>query len=172
MRPPSVQLQSVQDAFGNQGWQCERIEGREVVQTGFEAHHTHIHLLAQAFPELNALAIVAETPMAFDKRRRPFALELLTRANKQLTLGGFEYDLDRELLIFRITNLFERDKFDRDIISSMVHCAIAELDRLTPLAAVLNRTADDLLADLSLPLLLEREDLLPPVPDFDEEEEL
>ncbi len=171
MRPPSVQLQSVIDAFGQQGWQSEQIEGREVVQTAFEAHHTHIHLLAQAFPELNALAILGETPMALDKRRLPLALELLTRANKQLTLGGFEYDLDRELIVFRITNLFERDKFDKDIVSSMVHCAIAELDRITPLTAVLNQTADDLLADLSLPLLLEREDLLPPVPEFGEEEE-
>lgn len=173
MRPPSVQLQSVIDAFGHQGWQTEQIEGREVIQTAFEAHHTHIHLLAQAFPELNALAVLAETPMSFDHLRLPLALELLTRGNKQLTLGGFEYDLDRELLVFRITNLFERDKFDRDIVSSMVHCAIAELDRLTPLAGVLNQTADDLLADLSIPLLLEREDLLPPVPEFgDEEEEL
>lgn len=171
MRPPTTQLQSVIEAFGHQGWQCEPIEGREVIQTGFEAHHTHIHLLAQVFPQLNALAILAETPMSFDSRRRPLALELLTRANKQLTLGGFEYDLDREVLVFRITNLFERDKFDRDLISSMVHCAIAELDRLTPLAGVLNQTADDLLSDLSLPFLLEREDLLPPIPDLDGEEE-
>lgn len=171
MRPPSLQLQSVIDAFGQQGWHCEQVEGRAVIRTTFEAHHTRIDLIAQVFPELNALSVVGETPMSFDGRRRPLALELLHRANKQLTLGGFEYDLDRELLVFRITNLFEREKFDADIISSLVHCAIAELDRITPLAAVLNRTADDLLADLSLPLLLEREDLLPPVPEFGEEEE-
>ena len=41
---------------------------------------------------------------------------------------------------------------------------IAELDRIVPLLGTLLNTPADLLADLSLPLLLEREDLLPPVP--------
>ena len=84
--------------------------------------------------------------------------------NKQLTLGSFEFDLDRQQLVFRITNLFDRERFDADIVSSMVHCAIAELDRIVPLLGVLMKTPSDLLSDLSLPLLLEREDLLPPVP--------
>lgn len=169
--PVSRQLQSVIDAFGRQGWHCEPVENREVVTSGFKAHHTRIHLHAQAFPNLNALSVVAESPMSFDEERQPLALELIMRANKQLTLGNFEYDLDRSLLVFRATNLFDRELYDADIISSMVHCAIAELDRLVPLAAVINRTNDDLLDDLSIPLLLEREDLLPPVPEGEEGEE-
>jgi hypothetical protein len=36
---------------------------------------------------------------------------------------------------------------------------------------VINRTSNDLLDDLSIPLLLEREDLLPPVPEGVEGEE-
>ena len=172
MRPPSIQLQSILDAFGKQGWQAEQVEGREVVQTAFEAHHTSLHLHAQVFPELNALAIVAETPLALPTTHKGTACELLLRANKQLTLGGFEYDFDRGQLVFRLTNIFERERFDADIISSLVHCAIAELDRMVPLVSTLNRTTPALLADLSLPRLLEREDLLPPVPEFDEEEEL
>ncbi|NIP92364.1 MAG: hypothetical protein GWO24_02355, partial [Akkermansiaceae bacterium] len=64
----------------------------------------------------------------------------------------------RRQLVFRITNLFDRERYDADIVSSMVHCAIAELDRLTPLLGTLLNTPADLLADLSLPLLLERED--------------
>ncbi|MGE9268148.1 MAG: YbjN domain-containing protein [Verrucomicrobiales bacterium] len=171
MRPPSRQIQSVIDAFGQQGWHCEPVEGRDVVTTAFEAHHSHLHLHAQAFVNLNALAVVAETPVQVDRKRMPLFLELLMRASKQLTLGGFEYDFDRTQLVFRLTNLFEKEVYDPDIISSLVHCAIAELDRMVPLVGVLNRTADDLLADLSIPLLLEREDLLPPVPEFDGEEE-
>jgi hypothetical protein len=170
MKPPSRQLQSVQEAFGRQGWQAEQVDGREVLQTAFEAHHTQVHLLAQVFPQLNALSVVAETPLGFAKSHQAAGLELLMRANKQLTLGGFEYDFDRGLLVFRLTNIFERELFDGDIISSLVHCAIAELDRMVPLCGVLNRTAPELLPDLSLPLLLEREDLLPPVPELEEEE--
>ena len=170
--PPSLQLQSVAEAFGQQGWHCETVEGREVLEASFEAHHAHVHLHAQVFPQLNALSVVAEAPLTPAPTHLPSLLELLMRANKQLTLGAFEFDFDRNQLIFRITNLFERERYDADIVSSMVHCAIAELDRVTPLAGTLLKTAPDLLDDLSLPLLLEREDLLPPVGEGGEEEEL
>lgn len=177
MVAPSVQFNSVIEAFGQNGWHHDLVEGREVLQTQFEAHHTRIHVLAQAFTNLNALAIVGETPLAPPATHMAAFLELVMRANKMLTLGGFEYDFDRQLLVFRITNLFEKEKFDADIISSMVHAIIAELDRLVPLANVLMKTKADVLADLSIEMLLLREDLLPPVPDEDgewdgEEEEL
>jgi hypothetical protein len=171
MRTHSRQILTVEEAFGENGWHCELVEGRDVLRAGFDAHHTRVDLIAQAYPQLNALTIVTESPLQLDEEHLHAVLELLARANKQLTLGGFEYDLDREFLVFRITNLFEREKFDRDIISSMVHCAIAELDRLTPYAAIVRNTAADLLPDLDLNRLLMREDLIPPVPGDEEEEE-
>jgi hypothetical protein len=175
--PPSLQFNSVIEAFGQQGWHHDLVEGREVLQTQFEAHHTRVHVLAQAFTNINALAIVGETPLAPEETHLAALLELLQRANKQLTLGGFEYDFDRQLLVFRITNIFEKERYDADIIASMVHCIIAELDRLVPLANVLLKTKAELLEDLSIEMLLMREDLLPPVPNEDgewdgEEEEL
>jgi hypothetical protein len=172
MRPPSLQLQSVLEAFGQRGWHCEPVEGRQVIAANFEAHHTRVQLHAQVFPELNALAVVAETPLAPGRRHLASVLELLMRANKQLTLGSFEFDFDRRQLVFRVTNLFERERFDPDLVSSMVHCAIAEIDRLTPFLGTVLKTPPDLLDDLSLPDLLEREDMLPPVPEDPEEEEL
>jgi hypothetical protein len=171
MRPPSPQILSVEHAFGRNGWHCELVEGRDVLRAGFEAHHTRLDLVAQAFPQLNALSVVAETPLQLDRTHLPAILELLARANKPLTLGGFEYDLDRQLLIFRITNLFEREKFDGDIVSSMVHCAIAETDRLTPYVAMVRDTPEDELEDLDLVSLLQREDVIPPLPGSEEEEE-
>jgi hypothetical protein len=108
--------------------------------------------------------------MPLDEEHMPVVLELLARANKQLTLGGFEYDLDRGMLVFRTTNLFEKERFDSDIISSMVHCAIAELDRIVPYAAIVRDTHGDLLDDLDLQRLLMREDIIPPVPGDEEEE--
>ncbi len=169
MRPHSRQILSVEDVFGQNGWHCELVEGRDVIRSGFEAHHTRVDLIAQAHPQINALAVVTETRMPSDEEHIPAILELLARANKQLTLGGFEYDLDRQCLVFRMTNLFEKEKYDADIISSMVHCAIAELDRITPYAATVNQTPADLLDDLDLGRLLMREDLIPPVPGEEEE---
>ncbi|HCI91263.1 MAG TPA: hypothetical protein DHW77_07760 [Verrucomicrobiales bacterium] len=165
MRPTSIQIQSVMEAFGQQGWQCEQLEGQDVIRTAFEAYHTHVHLHAQAFPQLNALSVVGEAPLELEVEHEPIVLELLARANKKLTLGSLEYDLDREQIMFRITNMFERDKYDADIVSSMVHAAIAEVDRIMPFAAVIQQTSEGLLDDLSVERLLLREDLIPPVPD-------
>jgi hypothetical protein len=74
------------------------------------------------------------------------------------------------MLVFRVTNLFERERYDSDIISSMVHCAIAELDRILPYVAIVRSTAEDLLPDLDIKRLLMREDVIPPVPGDEEEE--
>jgi hypothetical protein len=172
MRSHSRQILSVEAAFGQNGWHCELVEGRDVLRAGFDAHHTRVDLIAQAFPQLNALSVVSESRLSLGDEHLPAVLELLARANKQLTLGGFEYDLDRQFIVFRMTNLFEKERFDADIISSMVHCAIAELDRITPYAATVAGTPADLLPDLDLGRLLMREDLIPPVPGQEEEEYL
>jgi hypothetical protein len=170
MRAHSRQILSVEEIFGSNGWHCELVEGRDVLRAGFEAHHTRVDLVVQAFPQLNALSIVGEVPRPAGERHMPYLLELLARANKPLTLGGFEYDLDRAMLVFRITNLFERERFDGDIVASMVHCAIAETDRIVPYASMVCTTAVDLLPDLDLERLLQREDVLPPVGGGEEEE--
>lgn len=174
MRPHSRQILCVEEIFGQNGWHCELVEGRDVLRAGFDAHHTRVDLVVQAHPQLNALSVVSESPMELDGPHQAAVLELLNRSNKQLTLGSFEYDLDRRLLVFRFTNLFEREKFDPDIVASMVHCAIAELDRITPYVAIVRGTRADLLGDLDLDRLLSREDVIPPVPedsgDMEEEE--
>ncbi|MCH7225506.1 hypothetical protein [Haloferula sp. A504] len=168
MRPPSLQIQSVEDAFGRNSWHCEPVEGKDVLRSVFSGHHTRIELIAQAYTPMNALAIIGETPLPLDDDHLPAGLELLARANKNLNLGGFEYDIDRQRLVFRITNLFDREKYDADIITSMVHCTVAELDRMAPYAMTIVKTPADLLDDLDLELLLMREDLIPPVPGDDE----
>ena len=100
-KPASLQILSVRDIFGQNGWDCELLEGRDVIRTAFEAHHTHLQMHAQAFPPLNALSIVAETPLPSASEEHLFCLlELTQRANKQLTLGAIEYDMDCEQLMF------------------------------------------------------------------------
>jgi hypothetical protein len=164
MRPPSLQILSVESTFGNNGWHCELLEGRDVIRASFSAHHTRIQLHAQSYTPINALAVVGESPLPISEEHVAPLLELLCRANKYLNLGSFEYDLDRQFLVFRITNIFEKERYDADIITSMVHCAIAELDRIMPYAMIVQRTPEDLLDDLDLERLLQREDLIPPVP--------
>jgi len=172
MKAPSRQFESVVSAFHSNDWQCEVIDGQEVLQTMFEAHHTRVHVLAQVYVPISCLSIVGETQINFDPIFHPYILELLMRANKQLTMGSFEIDMDRGVLVCRITNLFDREVFDKDIISSMVHCVIAEIDRITPYLTVITQTPSDLLEELSIERLLMREDLIPPVPGEDEDDPL
>lgn len=172
MRPHCRQILSVEEAFGQNGWHGELVEGRDVMRAAFEGHHTRVDMIAQAYPQMNALAIVTESKMPMPETHLGTFFELLMRANKQLNLGSFEYDLDREFIVFRISNLFEKEKYDAAIIQSMVHCAIAELDRIIPYASIVRSTAIDLLDDLDVARLLMREDILPPSSlDSDGEEE-
>src|SRR5512136_287509 len=62
MRPHSRQILTVEETFGANGWHCELVEGRDVLRAGFEAHHTRVDLIAQAYPQLNALSVVTESP--------------------------------------------------------------------------------------------------------------
>jgi hypothetical protein len=169
MRPPSRQILTVEEAFGANGWHCELVEGRDVLRSVFTGHHTRIEMTVQAYPPMNALAIMGEMPLPLDDDHQPYVLELLARANKSLNLGGFEFDLDRGRLVFRITNLFDKERYDADIVSSMVHCAVAEMDRIAPYAMTVVRTPEDLLEDLDIKRLLQREDFIPPVPGDEED---
>ena len=169
MKAPSRQFESVASAFNANDWQYEIIDGQEVLQTIFEAHHSRVHVIAQTDVPISCLAVSGETQINFDPIYQGAILELVMRANKQLTMGAFEIDLDRGVLVCRITNLFDREMFDKDIISSMVHCVIAEVDRLTPYITVITQTPDDLLDELNVERLLLRDDLIPPVPGHEDE---
>ena len=168
MRPISRQFESVREAFGDQGWHAEQIEDREVLQCMFDAYHTRVHVLAQTFTQLNALVIVGESQIDMPDDRFDMLFELLMRASKALTIGSFEFDFDRSVLVFKVSNLFDRELFDKDAISSMVHAAVAEIDRITPYVNILGTTAQDLLPDLNITRLLLRQDVLPK---FEGEEE-
>lgn len=169
MRKPSSQILSVQEAFEGQDWHAEMIEGQDVLRMVFAGYHTKMEVFAQTFSAIQALVVVGEVACPLREETVGLVLELLARANKRLTLGGFELDLDRRRLLFRITNVFERERFAADICCSMVHSAVVELDRLVPYVMTVVQTPDDLLDDLDLVRLLQREDLIPPV-EGDEDE--
>ena len=136
----------------------------------FDAYHTRVHVIAQVFTQMNVLVIVGESQIDMPEDRHDLFFELLMRANKALTIGSFEYDFERGTLVFKVSNIFDLELFDKDAISSMTHAAVAEIDRLTPFVNILATTATDLLDDLSIPRLLLRQDVLPPVPGSEDEE--
>jgi len=171
MKAHSRQILSVHDVYGEHGWHGDLIDGADVIHSIFEAHHTQVEVFAQAYVPLSALSISGETPASIPESHFGAAMELFMRANKQLNLGNLEYDLDREKIVFRIGNVFDREVYDKDIITSMVHTAIAESDRFVPYLMTVLQTRAELLPDLSIERLLMREDFIPPVPE-DEEEEL
>ena len=90
------------------------------------------------------------------------------RSNQQLTLGNFEMLWDRGETVFRVTNVFPRDTFDRDILGGLVEATIVEMDRIAPCLSYLSEASPLDLLSLDAEELLAREDWIPPVPEPEE----
>lgn len=156
---------AVQETFSRMGWQGRRVEGREVLEADFEIYHTRTRIHVQAFAQLHAVSVVGSLGHKVPDSRSGTVSEMLMRTNKELTIGNFELDHDAGTVLFRATNIFPPDRVDGNIIASLVHSTLAEVDRLTPFLTILLRMTPAELGALNLKMFLMREDLLPPVPD-------
>lgn len=166
MADPSQPLfKYVQSAFQKMNWQWRLVEGQEVVEADFDMHHTKVRIHVQAFPPVNAVSVVATAANRAPESRFGLVAELIMRTNHDLTIGAFELDYDTGMIMFRATNIFPPQQVDERIIASLVHSALAEMDRITPFLTLLLRMTPAELAKLNLKLFLQREDLLPPVPE-------
>ena len=148
------------DAFSQAGWECRRVEGREVVEADFEAHHAKVSLHVQAFPEVGGIAVVSECGIRVSEAQRAAAAELLMRTNKELTLGNFEMDWDSGTVFFRISNVFGDGGVDASILASLVRTNVVETDRITPFLGELV-SAGKKGEWIDVAHLMSREDLLP-----------
>lgn len=167
LTPPSASrlFAAVEHTFSLMNWSGRRVPGREVMEADFDAHHTRLRVHVQAFPEVHAITVGTTLGHQIPGSRAGLVSELLMRTNLELTVGAFELDYDAGRVLFRATNIFTADKPDAQIIASLVHSAIAESDRLTPFLTLVLRMTTEELGQLNLKLFLQREDLLPPVPE-------
>jgi hypothetical protein len=162
---PSLLFAAVEESFARMHWAGRRVPGREVMEADFEAHHTRIRVHVQAFPELNAISVGTTLGHQVPDSRAGLVSEVLMRTNLELTIGAFELDYDTGRVLFRATNIFPPGGSVHQITASLVHSALAETDRLTPFLTLLLRMDPGELGRLNLKLFLQREDLLPPVPE-------
>ena len=162
---PSLLFRTVEETFDRMHWSGRLVPGREVMEADFDAHHTRIRVHVQAFPEVNAVSVGTTLGHQVPVSRTGLVSEILMRTNLELTVGAFELDYDAGRILFRATNIFPAGRADPQIIASLVHSALAETDRLTPFVTLLLRLGTDELSRLNLKLFLQREDLLPPVPE-------
>ncbi|MDZ4289098.1 MAG: hypothetical protein U0984_14110 [Prosthecobacter sp.] len=152
-------------AFKAQGWHYREIEGMEVIELDFEAHHTKVPLHVQIYGDVHIASVVATATVTVPKTHRLSAAELLMRTNKELNIGNFEMDWDSGAVMFRATNIFPPHRYDERILASLVHSGIAEMDRLTPFLGEICRTPKGELVLLKVSDLMKRQDLLPPAPE-------
>ncbi len=156
---------TVLSTFDSNGWSYSEVSDREVVRAGFEAHHTRVNLHVQVFEPLSAVSVVAESARGTDDpARRERLAELVMRVNQTLTVGNFELDWDAGRIFFRTTNLFATPQGDPSIIQGLVHNAIGEMDRITPLESIVLSSEGAALASLDILQLIQRDDLIPEVP--------
>ncbi len=162
--PPSELYQTILTAFADEKWQFAEVADREVVQAGFEAHHTRVELHVQAFQQLSGISVVSEMPHGTnDPARRERLAELAMRANEMLTIGNFEMRWEYGKLMFRVSNLFSTPQGDPDIIKGLIHTTVAEMDRIAPACTTILQSEGAELAALNIPELMNREDLLPDI---------
>ena len=162
---PSPLFAVVEETFARMKWAGHRVPGREVQEADFDAHHTRLRVHVQAFAEVNAICVGTTLGHRIPDSRTGLVSEMLMRTNLELTIGAFEHDFDAGQVLFRATNIFSPGGADPQIIASLVHSAIAECDRLTPFLTLLLRMNAGELGRMNLKLFLQREDLLPPVPE-------
>lgn len=167
LSPPAASplFLAVEETFARMKWTGRRVPGREVLEADFDAHHTRLRVHVQAFAEVNAVSAVTALGHQVPGSRAGLVSEMLMRTNLELTIGAFEFDYDAGSVLFRASNIFAPGGADAQIIASLVHSAIAECDRLTPFLTLLLRMNPEELGRLNLKLFLQREDLLPPVPE-------
>jgi hypothetical protein len=162
---PSRLFSVVEETFARMKWAGRRVPGREVQEADFDAYHTRLRVHVQAFAEVNAVCVGTTLGHQIPGSRAGLVSEMLMRTNLELTIGAFELDYDAGQVLFRATNIFPPGAANPHIIASLVHSAIAEADRLTPFLTLLLRMPPEELGRLNLKLFLQREDLLPPVPE-------
>ncbi len=165
-------FKAIQASFEAKQWAFGVIPDREVLEASFEAHHTRVRVHVQAFAPIQAVHVVATSPFTFESFHLLKLSELLMRTSQTLTVGNFEMVWDQRQVLFRATNLFDETAaaFPHKIIHAMVHAAVAEMDRLTPLLAEVHKNDSASVLLLDIPRLMQREDWLPPV-SIEEEEE-
>ena len=154
-------FQDVLEAFSVQGWAYREVEGREVVESAFEAHHGKVSLHVQAYSPAGLVSVVAQCSVLVPPSHRAVAAQLLMRANESLNLGALELLWDRGEVVFRVGNLFAAPRGDAKVIAALVHAAIAEIDRITPCVAEVCRQPAHSLGPREIAALLAREDWLP-----------
>ncbi len=155
-------IDSIKGAFSSAGWNYSSPEHQDVIECQFEAHHCRVALHAQAYEEFGAISIVASPNVEVATDRLAKGAELLMRSNLKLNIGNLEMDWATGKVFFRATNLFPDPAALGEIPRSLVHSAIAEVDRIAPQITILNRDISPSAALLDIEELMEREDLLPP----------
>ena len=156
--------------FKEMGWHYREVPEHSVIEADFEAHHTKVPLHVQIFGERHIASVVATSSLQVPSTHRLPVCELIMRTNRELNIGNFELDWDTGTVLFRATNIFPPHRHDQRILASLVHSAIAEMDRLTPFLGEIIRLPKGELILLKVADLMQREDLLPPAPDVDEED--
>jgi len=153
------------NTFKEMGWLYREVPEHSVIEADFEAHHTKIPLHVQVFGETHIITVVSNSTLQVPPYHRLPVCELLMRTNKDLNLGNFELEWESGQVMFRVTNVFPPNRHDARIIASLVHSAVAEMDRLTPFLGEITQTPKGELLLLKVADLMKREDLLPPVPE-------
>jgi hypothetical protein len=132
----------VRDFFAAKDWTTVELDDGSVVLT-FDGQHGRWRCRMFVDEPLGQVSFYSLLPDVVPVERRAAVVEFATRANLELILGNFEFDLDRGELRYKTSIDVEGDRLTPALLTHVVHANVLAMDRYLPgIARVLREGAD------------------------------
>ena len=127
----SVISEAFEELFARENWRYQKRSDRSYT-FGFRGDNNRYDLWAFINDKGNILSIYAIIPMTVPEQKRSDLADFLHRANYDMMIGNFEFDVRDGEIRFKVSSDFFGAKPEPDMISCMIDCALAMADRYAP----------------------------------------
>ena len=131
-------FEQVEQFFADSNWAVSPLEGRTILQMGFQGDRGQWTCYAQVLEARQQFVFYSTYPEKVPAARRQHVAELLTRANFGLAIGNFELDFADGEVRYKTGIDVSGDRLSDGLIVQMMDANLSAMDRYLPaIAAVL-----------------------------------
>ncbi|MGC9503930.1 YbjN domain-containing protein, partial [Baaleninema sp.] len=135
--PQRSLLETTIGFFLEDDWSFQRLEGRSVLQLGFEGENGRWSCFAKAREPQQQLVFYSICPVEVPETQRQEMSEFLTRANYGLVIGNFEMDFQDGEIRYKTSLDVENDVLSSALVKNLVYPNLLTMDKyLRGIAAV------------------------------------
>lgn len=131
-------METIEQYFREEGWQYERVEGRDAFDARYDDEGTPWDCLAVAREDERQVILYVFAPGAAPESRRLAVAEYLTRANYGLIIGNFEMDFSDGEVRYRASIDVDEAELTPALFDHLAEASILAMRAYAPgLAAVM-----------------------------------